>query len=510
MGDNLDPLEGRTCDRSTCGQEYRFSRETLSIFKPNIPLLNSKCPYCSKSSVLDKDRSIALIDQFFPEEYAEYKETGTWPGYVTKEKPADKRPETAQVQSKGEASESGGDDGADGTMGWVQPPPVQSPSAALADRVEKTLLLLGYKGKAWQEKLRAVKELVSTTLTYQNPQGLVALLGSMGIDAVHAQIVLQRVFKGVEGVQEQKMQQIFAGLGGDYTLPGNSPASIPIVIGGEGIGKPTVHQTPQGSVIIMPAVDTRAKEPESRTVPGRVEVIEELDDKGRVKARRYIGGVPDSMQPAGDPEEKFLEKMLKMRDLFGPKEQSAAPQQRDDALMSVMQSIADTVQLLGRRIDQSDQRSTAIGEESQALLELREQLHRTEEKLDEERQRAAENRVKVLEEEVRNLRTGRGANVSDHQAELGFRKDSLETVVGAVESLGTRVVEPLVEMNKVQVKLQALLMAREMARQDGANPADYIKAMSPAPEPTSQEVQATVDKWKQRADSARATQEDKP
>lgn len=464
-----------------CGTEIPFVKENFKVTKPEVPLISCICPECGMHKILDGETSKRLAEQFFKDEIA------TALAGSGKVLPADSHP-------------AGGEDG-------VPPPPALNPSEDFAKRVVNTLIMLGYGVKSWEPRLASIKEFVMQVPTYQAPEGLRMLLHAMGIDPMKSQLVIQRIFQGVEMLRDQQVLGPQSGTGWG-TLPYGAPPGAGSMVHAPPGNYPTVQMTPGGPVIVMPAQAQVV--PARENNPDAVTIEEKLDEHGNVKSR-VIRGPREKLMGGGQGADATLIQTIGML-----KDLGLIREQKDEApqIEKFMGGMVEIVKEMAKKNDElmnryeSSMGGTKRGRDEETRDEisgLREELKKVTDTQQQSVVNSVMNRLGSIEARLSGA-DPMPPGLTEEQARIIQEQRNVKAVLDTMERVGDRILEPMVELNKMQAKLQGLMNIRQMAYQDGVPPEYYLRAIAPASEPPSEEVASRVAEWRQRAEMVRQQQ----
>ncbi len=442
-----------------CGAEVPLARENLKVLNPKVPSLTAICPVCGYSNALTKEVSAPLVEMFFSDEV-----------------------KTAVALKTPAAAVDDDDD-----------PDDFRPAAKLAKNVIDTLKLLGpYKGAKWTDKLRAIADFIQTTPAYNTPQGVYGLLLTFGVDAAHLNMVLQRAFSGINtGLPGQPAEVI--GVPGSPQFVQPVTAGTPLGFGG------TIQQLPGGQVIVVP--------PSTQPVPvtGPMgdggDVVEEILDKTGNVARRIVHR--SSRGGGGSPIEQMAAMVAVMKDL-GIVGSNATAQQQDPvvaAMVTQMQGLLDVVSKL--KSDQDALRNHDTTKEVRDLIEnFEEQIRELREEKHDTELRSLQDRLAQVERGETRHRGEAAPGEPIEKTKMSLQHDTINRAGDRAEALVLKTLEPLIDMQKTQMKMNALLMIRQVEQQDMVPPGTYTRTLVDAaatPEPSDDVVQTQKDKWRQRA-----------
>jgi len=506
----MPEIDEIACDRKTdevaCGVKIPLVPENLRVFNQNGPVLSAVCSKCSKNVLLGKVLSKALIDKYFG---------GVCPSKEDLAKGAGAHMEDDDLTGGGDGITPEGGEGEGGkeesTPEGTEPPvsrragkqptgePVL-PGNSLVDIVMRTLDVFGYKGPKWKDKRDLISEMIAQVSTYQTPQGLHNLLMTTGIPTAHIPLIVTRAFGGMDSAQAMQpgmysMMPQYAGQGTPFPFPQMMPPGI-------SGGMPMVQQLPNGQLIILqpPAITQReGGQRVFEAAPDR-EMVEEIMDKDGRVTRRILHGA--HARPAAESGTDQLVKTLitlKELGLFGAKDREGAG--TDDKFATLTLAIQQEIAALAQM-----QKPQGANEE---VVALRQKLE------DERESRQKDHDQKIIDEIARlhnaienvaaERRGGRGApepGLSDPQFELDTKRRNFETLTVSVENMGSRLIEPLVDMNKAQMRLNTMMLVRQMELQDAVAPGTYMAAMGTIAPPTDDEVEERKRKWKERQGAA--------
>lgn len=452
-GDDGIPIE--------CGTEVPLIKESLRVLNPKVPSLAAICPECGYSNALTKDISAPLVERYFSDEVK------------------------AAVALKNPGAIPDNDEDPDDFR----------PAAKLAKNVIDTLKILGaYKNPKWAEKLRAISDFIQTTPDYQTPTGVYNLLLTFGVDAGHLNMVIKRAFSGINiGLPGQPTEMI--------GLPGSTQFLQPSMPGASGSFAGTVQQLPGGQVIIVPPTTQPAVTLGQGNEGG--DVVEEILDKSGNVARRIVHR--SSRGGGGSAIEQMAAMVAVMKDLGVVGSPGNAPPAQDPVIQGVleqMKGLIDVVtkiktdqDMLRNRDTTKELQDTLTGFEKQ-IQELREEKHDSE-------LRTLLDRLNQIERGEQKYRDSGGPSEPIERTKLNLQHDTVNKAGDRAEALVLKVMDPLIEMQKTQMKVNALLLIRQVEQQDGVTPGTYTRTLSdPAVphEPSDDEVESQKKRWRERAD----------
>ena len=458
-------MEGETvkCTRDGCDTDIPLIRENLIVLRPEVPLLSAKCPECGKTKILTKDVSIGLVDLYFKDELEELNEI--------------------EAES------------CDGPL---------MPSKDLSEMVEETLGLLGYKGKTWKDKIKAIVEFVKSGPMYQTPQGLHQLLAAWKVDAQHIPMVVNKVFGATDG--QSQMPQYGNPVNAGTPMP-NYPGSVSNTPGPVGAGY-SVTQAPNGQVIVLPPptapTPTVKKTPESDDT---IIIEEKLGKKGEVVSRvikqKATPTAPAAEQKSGIEEFGSMINLLKDAGVIGNRTEPAPPPpavspeiaQTLDKISGVLNTLSNTQS--AARVDRDDRDSDASRQYKTEMKELNDEIKQMRDDQHKAEMSSLRSEVNALREHATNSST---SGLNDFQFEIDSKQKNLQTITEAVESTGSKLIEPLIEMQSMQAKLSGMLAVRQLEMADQVPPGTYASAIAPKKDVSDDEVSSTLKTWRERAD----------
>lgn len=443
-----------------CGAEVPLVKENLRVLNAKVPSLTAVCPVCGYSNALTKEISAPLVEMYFSEEI--------------KTAPALKSP--------------------GGTADDDDNPDDFRPAAKLAKNVIDTLKLLGpYKGAKWTEKLRAIGDFIQTTPAYNTPQGVYGLLLTFGIDAAHLNMVIQRAFSGINAGLPGMPAEVIG-------MPGAPQFIQPITAGmPPGMGG-SIQQLPGGQVIVVPP--TNQPVAMQGQLGGGGDVVEEILDKSGNVARRIVHR--SARDGGGSAIEQMAAMVAVMKDL-GIVGGAANAQQAQDpvvaAMVTQMQGLLDVVSKL--KSDQDALRN------QDATKELKDMISGFEQQIQEMREEKHDSELRTLMDRINQMERGvSGHRVTDvpgepiERTKMNLQHDTINKAGDRAEALILKTIDPLIEMQKVQMRMNALLMIRQVEQQDMVPPGTYTRTLVDATktqEPADDVVQSQKDKWRERA-----------
>lgn len=454
------------CTRDGCETDIPLVKENLVILRPEVPLLSAKCPECGKTRVLTKEISQGLVDLYFKGELDELSEFE--------------------------------DMGSEGPL---------MPSKDLSNMVEETLGLLGYTGKVWKPKVKAIVEFVKSASTYQTPQGLHQLLAAWKIDSQHIPMIVQKVFGSLDS-QGQIPQ---------YNLPQTAGYQVPNYTGAT--GAPTVPigagysmaQTPQGQVVVLPPPtppDTSKQKPGSDDTVIIEEKVKDGKVIGRIIKQKASAQALAPEQKSSTTELASIITLLKEVGVIGnTSKPEPMPPVESPEITKTLEKISSVLATLSNaqpssRVDRDDHESAATRQYKDELKELNTEIKQM-------REDGHKAEMSSLRDEINNMRRlvdgAPAKGLSDFQFGLDSKQKNLETVTDVVKSTGDKVIEPLIEMQKMQARLNGMLAVRQLEMEDQVAPGTYISVLAPKQDVTDDEVNNTLQTWRERAGAVHNT-----
>lgn len=456
-------------DNTPCGASIDLIRENLNIVRPEIPLLAAICPACGNSRILEKGISGELAELYFKDEI-----------------------ETAKtIREQEEEAE-------------------MMPSVGIANKLRDALALLGYKGKRWSQKVKAIVEFAQTVPMYQTPQGLHQLLAGWGVDAQHCPMIIFKVFGGAD------MQAVpqYGGMGGQsqqgYSYPG-------LNYQGSGVSGPqqqpqdqqqfggySMASTPNGQVILVP--NPNPAQGSCPTIPQNQPII---IDRGSMQKNETGMTVREIVDAEGNVKERII---TQPANAAGVGQQTIDPVSMMEKMSNTFSSMMGTLQSNQpntQQLSESDKYERErlerqhkeemgdlkglMGQQNQMIDALKDQMHKDE-------MNQLKNAVVDIGEQMRYMKDARQpGQLSDLQYKTRAQTENLETVSQHLEQIGERVIEPLAEGQKMQAKSTAALQLRQLELQDNVPPGTYINAVFASSQPTDDEVKSKTKRWKDKA-----------
>jgi len=451
------------CTRDGCETDIPLIRENLVVLRPEVPLLSAKCPECGKTKILTKDVSIELVDLYFKGDLDDLDDLE--------------------------------DISCDGPF---------MPSKDLSKLVEETLDLLGYKGKKWKDKVKAIVEFVKSGSTYQTPQGLHQLLAAWKIDVQHIPMIVEKVFGTTDN--SGQMPQ--------YNFPNNMGCQTPNYPGPTGAQPAPVGagysmtQAPNGQVIVLPPptapTPTIKKTPESDDT---IIIEEKVGKKGEVisrviKQKATQAAAPAAEQKSGLEEFGSMLNLLKDVGMIGNRTEPAPPPpavspeiaQTLDKISSVLNTLSNTQSVA--RVDRDDYDSDVSRQYKIELKELNDEIKQMRDDQHKAEMSSLRSEIDAMRDSVVNTSP---SGLNDFQFEIDSKQKNLQTLTEAVESTGSKLIEPLIEMQSMQAKLSGMLAIRQLEMADQVPPGTYASAIAPKKELSDDEVNSTLKTWRERA-----------
>jgi len=457
------------CTRPDCDTDIPLVKENLIILRPEVPLLSAQCPECGKTRVLTKDISIELGQKYFKDLLAD------------------------SLESLGVVTEN---DECEGPL---------MPSKDISKMVKETLELLGYKGKAWGPKVKAIVEFVKSSATYQNPQGLHQLLAAWKVDSQHIPMIVTKVFGSQENPQYNFAPNMGSGPMPNYT--GLAPGAQPTPVG----AGYSMTQTPQGQVIIIPPVTPPATKQEREQESDDTVIIEEKVGKNGEVISRVIkqkapaqASAPQAPQVEQKSSVDELNATLTLLKGFGvignePRQEPPPPAVSPeiaktlDKISNVLATLSNT-QSPAR--DRDDRESEAARQYKTELKELNDEIKQMRDEQHNAEMAALRSEIGTMRSTINNV-SPHGLN--DFQFGIDSKQKNLQTLTQAVESAGAKLVEPLVAMQTMQSKLSGLMAIRQLEAEDRVAPGTYMGALTPKQDVPDDEVSNTLQTWRERA-----------
>jgi hypothetical protein len=148
------------------------------------------------------------------------------------------------------------------------------------------------------------------------------------------------------------------------------------------------------------------------------------------------------------------------------------------------------------RVDRDDRDSNATQQYKTEMKELNNEIKQMRDE-----QHTAE--MSSLRSEINALRNhatnAPPSGLNDFQFEIDSKQKNLQTITSAVESTGSKLIEPLIEMQSMQAKLSGMLAVRQLEMADQVPPGTYASAIAPKKELSNDEVSSTLKTWRERA-----------
>ena len=461
MSDEEKTIE---CTRKDCGCDIVLNKDNLVITRPEVPLLAAKCPECSKTRMLTKELSVELVALYFEGELEEMLDSDTC------------------------------DDG-----------PLM-PSEDLGKTVEDTLVLLGYKGKLWKDKVKAIVEFVRSSSTYQNPQGLHQLLAAWKVDSRHIPMIIEKVFG--EPICQNPMQPYNAPQNVNYpssNYPGSQGAQ-PTQLG----AGYSMAQAPQGQIVVIPPPTPPATPNKSSDSDDTIIIEEKLGKGGQVVSRVIKQKANQTAAP--EPEQKssvddFASMLGVMKDLgvLGkepvpePVPAPTSPEivQTLDKINSVLAGMSNNQS--SARVDREERVSDSDKQHQIELKALSDEIARMRDDQHKAEMGSLRDEIRLTREYAK---THNSTGLNDFQFEVGSKQQNLQTLTSVFESTGNKLVEPLIEMQKMQAQLNGLFAIRQLEVDDQVPAGTYMGALTPKKDVSDEEVSDTLATWRARAESS--------
>jgi len=451
-----------------CKNDFEVeSTDQVSIYNAKIPLFSIKCTECNRNTKKNKKDSESILEKF-PDLQNEIEQA---------------KAELEQAK----AAKAALDDEDDRDAG----------AGDFEEKFRDQLSIFGLNSKKYENKIKAVLKLIERT----------------GATRDWLKYHMQKLNFGNKSIIESVVDLVFL----DESDAGPMPP-YPATGGGGSAQGYGVHTLPGGQVILMPAqthpeyraaqpiiIDRGGREYDRERVvkAGSDEQVieEELDEKGKVTKRIIRGG---KVEPAKEGN-SLIETLGLLKDLgiIGTKTPEAQPRVPDevrDTLKELKESViglSAVVKAGGIKHDSGEVKGV-----SDKIDKLQEQITQLEKEKTTMRDNEFKEHLNRIEKEL-GVRAGDynkpKQGLSDLQFEVDTKHRNLETISGGFDRLSEKVTAPLNKLLENQTKLNAVLMLRNLEKEDGVPPGTYLRAMQAAPLSSDGEVKATVEKWKARA-----------
>lgn len=456
----------RTTNVGECATEIPLTKENLKVMRPDVPLLCAICPSCGQSHILSKEKSQPLADLYFSEEIAERKQ------------------KTQKEHSAGSSDT----------------PEDFRPSSKLAASVASTLNLLSYKGEKWKEKINAITELIRSVPSYQNAQGMYGLLAGWGVDTAHIQMVIQRAFSQNPDPMGQMIPNINIMSGAPNPMfTGGTPATMQ---------QPMYMQTPSGQIVIVPQAPQVA--PPLYEPADSGETVEEILGKDGKVAKRIIRRSSRAVDSVVSPTAAMVEMISALKDLGVIGHPATPPPPASPEVLKLADAMSQLTAIV-----QGIKNETEATRDSSSSQKMETMFEKLQEKIAALEDDKHESQIKDMQDQLERVRkdaldaSERAARsgIPIEQRKIELQHDSLESVGGRAETVVMKALDPLIKMQEMQMKMNAVVMLRGMEQQDGVFPGTYINTIrdvTTAPEPSDTEVKAHVKRWRERAQGAKS------
>jgi hypothetical protein len=186
-----------------------------------------------------------------------------------------------------------------------------------------------------------------------------------------------------------------------------------------------------------------------------------------------------------------------------------APQQKPDPVLAELKAGLDG---LGNRIAQLTQGGKSDDATVKIISKYEQRLDEMSNQLKEVQSSQHQKEIAGLQEQIANLRgQAKGAarsGMSAEEREFEARRKNLETVTDRIEGLGQKILDPIAKLNETQISMNHFLVLRQLEQQDNVTPGTYINAVNPTQQTiTRQDLDGTVERWKQKKEAALAAQQ---
>lgn len=453
-----------------CKNEFEVeSVDQVSIYNPKIPLLSVKCTECNKNTKRNKKDSLLIIEQL-PELENEIEQA--------------KAALAAKISEDDDLTVGVGD---------------------FEEKFRDQLSIFGLNSKKYENKIKAVLKLIERTGATRDWLKYHMQKLGLGNKALIESIVdLVFLDEGDSGPIPP-----YPSIGGSGTLPGYNVQTVP---GG-------------GQVILIPA-QQHAQPPFGATQPIIIDrggreldrdrvvkinsdeqvIEEELDENGKVTKRIIRGAKVDSVKEKGEGGIVETLNLLKDLGIIGikqPAEQPKVPEEVRDTLKELKEAVSSLSTVVMGEGKKQD------SDEFKGVTDKLDKLHEKISELEREKANMRDNEFKDhlnrIEKELSTVREDRGFfdkpkhGLTDSQFEVDTKHRNLVTMSEGFDRWGERVTAPLNKMLENQTRLNAVIMLRDLEKQDGVPPGTYLKAMQTVPPSSDTEVRAAVERWKNRA-----------
>lgn len=456
-----------------CKEEFEVeSADQVSVYNAYVPLFSLKCNLCNKNTKKNKKDSESILEKF-PELKNEIEQV---------------KAEMEQVKAAKAIEE---DD-------------ISAGAGDFEEKFRDQLSIFGLNSKKYDTKIKAVLKLIERT----------------GATRDWLKYHMQKLNFGNKAIIESVVDLVFLDEGDSNPIP-------PYPAAGGTMPGYSVQTLPGGQVILMPAqpqphtqppfgafgapqpiiIDGRQREHDRVVKVGSDEQVieEELDEKGRVTKRITRGGKVDSVKEKEGDSLKDTLTLMKDLGILGAKQPEPQPKVPDEVretlkdLKEAVGSLSLTVRGDGRRQDSGELKGV-----SDKIDKLQEQIAQLEKEKANMRDTELREHLSRIERELGAVRDDRGYDrpkqgLSDSQFEIDTKHRNLVTMSDGFDRMAERVTNPLNKMLENQTKLNAVLMLRDLEKQDGVPSGTYLKALQAAPPSSDTDVKAAVEKWKARA-----------
>lgn len=457
-------------DGTRCGTEIELIPENLGMFRPDVPQLVAICPECGRREILTKAMSIPLVEEYFKDVVQEWEE--------------EKAAEEEELEL--------------------------FPSETISKKVIDTLRMFGYshKRRAWKQKLTLIEQFVHDLPQYQTPQGLHQFLVTMGIDPNYIPLIVQRVFSQQHSTHSPVQPPVpnYPATWGTWAGSQQQPPAT--YVGMMGYEPPHQPQqppypyAPPESRYVKPQAATRV----SASGDEDYEIVdEELDANGKVISRTIRRPSKGSVQqPQNDPMQAIIQTVGLLKDIGaigGSREEGGAAY--DAQMAHIYDIITKQQESLYAMLAENPNSSSPSGRDDHIEVlvnRLQNQIDKLQSDLSESREELYRERERLMNERMRQLQKAveEGGMAPSGDVDLRERRKMLSELSDIIDRGVSRLFDPVIEMQRQQAKLNAIMMARQLENADGVNPGSYTSVFSGDTGPSREEMDQTMNKWRKR------------
>ena len=174
---------------------------------------------------------------------------------------------------------------------------------------------------------------------------------------------------------------------------------------------------------------------------------------------------------------------------------------KKEDIINALEKISGVLNVLSNaqtsaRVDRDDHDSVATQQHKTEMKELNDEIKQMRDDQHKAEMLSLRNEINAMRNHTTNAPS---SGLNDFQFEIDSKQQNLQTITKAVESTGSKLIEPLVEMQTMQAKLNGMLAIRQLEVTDQVPPGTYASAVAPTRDVPDDEVSSALKTWRERA-----------